>query len=73
MNSERTVLVTGFGPFGKHKVNASWEAVKELYERRDELRELHNINLIIDHIPVAYDHVTEKIPQLWKEHEPQAS
>ena len=24
------IVVTGYGPFGDHKVNASWEAVKRL-------------------------------------------
>ncbi|XP_054912926.1 pyroglutamyl-peptidase 1 isoform X2 [Poeciliopsis prolifica] len=27
-NSSRTVVVTGFGPFGEHTVNASWVAVQ---------------------------------------------
>ena len=25
-----SILVTGYGPFGDHKINASWEAVKKL-------------------------------------------
>ena len=24
------IVVTGYGPFGEHKINASWEAVKRL-------------------------------------------
>ena len=29
---KKFILVTGYGPFGKHKINASWEAVKRLPE-----------------------------------------
>ena len=29
---QRSIVVTGYGPFGDHKVNASWEAVKRLKE-----------------------------------------
>ena len=28
----KSIVVTGYGPFGDHKVNASWEAVKSLKE-----------------------------------------
>ena len=29
-NRKLAIVVTGYGPFGDHKVNASWEAVKRL-------------------------------------------
>ena len=32
---QRSIVVTGYGPFGDHKVNASWEAVKHLKELWD--------------------------------------
>lgn len=67
---QRTVLITGFGPFGKHNVNASWEAVKELKKLTADLEKLHNINLVIKEIPVAYDNAIIEIPQLWKKYNP---
>uniref|UniRef100_H2ZE90 Pyroglutamyl-peptidase I n=1 Tax=Ciona savignyi TaxID=51511 RepID=H2ZE90_CIOSA len=61
------VLVTGFEPFGSYEVNSSWSAVKEM-----SITGLHNenINLIIKEIPVEYDVIDKKIPQLWKKHNP---
>lgn len=73
-SNPRTVLVTGFGPFGIHNINASWQAVKKLSESSSEkLKKLYNINLIIEEIPVRYDYVFGRIPELWKEHKPLVS
>lgn len=60
-----TVLVTGFGPFGEHKVNASWEAVKLLQKRKVDRAEI-----IVEQIPVTYAYVEEAIPLLWKKYNP---
>ena len=32
----RSIVVTGYGPFGDHKINASWEAVKQLKDLWDK-------------------------------------
>ncbi|XP_067946651.1 pyroglutamyl-peptidase 1-like [Watersipora subatra] len=61
-----TVVVTGFGPFGEHKINASWEAVKEL----SKLGVAHNVNLVTQQIPVEYESVQKIIPELWKQWQP---
>jgi len=61
------VLVTGFGPFGDHNVNASWEAVKEL----EKIGVAHNINLVTVEVPVVYEAVKELVPTLWLEYKPQ--
>lgn len=43
-NPNRSIVVTGYGPFGDHKINASWEAVKQLKDlwekdtKTDEVR-----------------------------------
>ncbi|XP_034246064.1 pyroglutamyl-peptidase 1 [Thrips palmi] len=64
--NKNTVVVTGFGPFGQYKVNASWEAVKLIPSLLDET----DINLIIEEIPVEYEETWTKISQLQKEHTP---
>lgn len=61
------VIVTGFGPFKGHDINASWETAKALRELNFEES---NINLIIKEVPVVYDTVINEIPSLWKEHQP---
>lgn len=59
------VLVTGFGPFRDHSVNASWEAVKLLPNYKIE-----GVNLHIKEIPVTYKDVEEIVPKLWKDLQP---
>lgn len=70
----KNIVVTGFGPFGAHKINASWEAVKEFSKiSNDKLKKNYNVNLIIEEIPVVYDHVDSRVPELWKEYDPLVS
>lgn len=62
------VLVTGFGPFTSHPVNASWEAVKLM--NKEEIERKHNIELVQVEIPVTYENVDEFVPALWDTHTP---
>ncbi|KAK2586454.1 hypothetical protein KPH14_010729 [Odynerus spinipes] len=66
---EKKILITGFGPFNNHIVNASSEAVKELAKLWPK-SELRNIQLITKQIPVSYEYVSTEISKLWKEHNP---
>lgn len=63
-----TVVVTGFGPFNKHNINASWEAVKLLPGSGLE-KEL-GIQLVVDEVPVSYESVGTKVPQMWDRYKP---
>ncbi|XP_028833974.1 pyroglutamyl-peptidase 1 [Denticeps clupeoides] len=67
MDARKTVVVTGFEPFGEHKVNASWVAVQEL----EKLGLGRDINLFVKEIPVEYKAVQTLLPSLWKQHQPQ--
>ena len=64
------VLLTGFGPFGIHQTNASWEAVKHL-SSIEGIEEQLNIQLVTKEIPVEYSYVRDNIPILWQNHKPQ--
>jgi len=50
-------------------VNASWVAVQELAQTGG-LGD--DINLVTLEIPVAYDDVTDYVPDIWKTHQPKA-
>ncbi|RZC42601.1 origin recognition complex subunit 1 [Asbolus verrucosus] len=62
--SAGNIIVTGFGPFGVHSVNASWESVKLLP------KEINEYNIIKEEIPVSYDTVDKRIHVLWEEYQP---
>lgn len=69
INSEkRTIIVTGFGPFGSHKINASWQAVKLLPEMLD-VDDL-DVTLIVEEIPVDYEESVKRMSKLCEEHKP---
>lgn len=61
-------MVTGFGPFANHPVNASWEAVKLL--DKQEIENKHRCELVLIEIPVTYENVDEFVPALWETHTP---
>ncbi|XP_018425317.1 PREDICTED: pyroglutamyl-peptidase 1 isoform X1 [Nanorana parkeri] len=63
----KCVVVTGFGPFGEHAVNASWVAVQEL--EKAGLQD--GINLHVYEVPVEYQTVQRLIPDLWMKHNPE--
>ncbi|NP_001018362.1 pyroglutamyl-peptidase 1 [Danio rerio] len=67
MDQRKTVVVTGFEPFGEHTVNASWVAVQEL----EKLGLGDDINLHVAEVPVEYQAVQNLLPSLWKDHLPQ--
>lgn len=62
------VLVTGFGPYINHPVNASWEAVKIM--NKEEIEKKHNVELVLIELPVTYENVDEFVPALWETHTP---
>ncbi|CAG4989383.1 unnamed protein product [Colias eurytheme] len=62
------VLITGFGPYLNHPVNASWEAVKIM--NKDEIEKKHKVELVQIEMPVTYENVDEFVPALWETHEP---
>ncbi|XP_058805996.1 pyroglutamyl-peptidase 1 [Phymastichus coffea] len=65
-----TILVTGFGPFQNHKINASWEAVKLLPDLFSKHEKSPGFKLVIEEIPVIYKDVAQRVRELWKEHKP---
>lgn len=68
------VLVTGFGPFREHAVNASWETVRLLLEEPiwvpQNLKPGTRINLILHQIPVIYQYVSDEMEHLWQKYKP---
>lgn len=64
-----TVLLTGFGPFLSHKVNASWEAVKETASLGVQYRG-KEVKLEKHEIPVVYEIVSKEIPPLLEKLDP---
>lgn len=63
---KENIVLTGFGLFSGHKVNSSWEAVKEL--QREGVGDEYNV--IAEKLEVEYRCIDERVPELWKTHKP---
>ncbi|CAO4360333.1 unnamed protein product [Caenorhabditis nigoni] len=62
----KKVIVTGFGPFrGFEDENPSSVVIDEL-----KAKGIENIDLELHKITVAYEDVSKRVPDLWKEHNP---
>ena len=61
-----SIVVTGFGPFKGHPINASWENVKLL----PKYWKNSNVKLIIDEIPVCYEFIQKQITAKWQDSNP---
>lgn len=59
----------GFGPFGEHRVNASWAAVQEM----TKLDLPDDLSLIPLEIPVEYKAVDKLVPFIWEKYKPDVS
>lgn len=78
----KTVVVTGFGPFGIFNDNPSTDVANRLKEvgidesqfvieaRIKQRRGISDVKLIVEIMTVAYDEVEQKVEKLWKEHNP---
>lgn len=62
-------LCVGFGPFGNHSVNASWVAVQELAKTGVS----DDVMLIVEEVPVIYEHVQSVVPSLWQKYKPKVN
>jgi len=60
------LVLTGFGPFGDHKTNASWLGVQTVPQLWRESKHNGVVELVIEEVPVSYDFVKEKVPDCWK-------
>ena len=81
------VLVTGFGPFRDHTVNASWEAVKLINPddiimlsrhgresaEEDFMANQPTIQITFCELEVVYNTINQVIPDLWEKYKPHVS
>ncbi|WP_150467663.1 pyroglutamyl-peptidase I [Francisella sp. SYW-9] len=60
----KTVLITGFTPFGGENINSAWQAVKGLPDTID------GATIVKKQIPVSFKSSTEKLDSLIKQYNP---
>lgn len=65
LEEKPVVLLTGFGPFGSHRVNPSWVGAEGVDGRTIEGHKVVSVEL-----PVDFREVWEQVPELLKKHKP---
>jgi hypothetical protein len=63
ISDSNLIIVTGYGQFRGHEVNASGEAVKLLPEKIDVQGKIYEIRKIF--VEVEYEDVDRKIDEIW--------
>ena len=61
---EDFIVITGYGKFMGHEINASAEAVKLLPQKIEIGKKKFEIKVI--HVDVEYEDVDKKIEEIWK-------
>lgn len=61
---DNLIVVTGYGQFAGHEVNASGEAVKLLPKELKVASKTYKIRVLI--VSVEYDDVDRKVDEIWK-------
>ncbi|API86036.1 pyroglutamyl-peptidase I [Francisella uliginis] len=60
----KTVLITGFTPFGGEKINPSWQAVRSLPDI------INGAMIVKKQLPVSFERSTQKLDSLIKQYNP---
>lgn len=60
----KTVLITGFTPFGGEKINPSWQAVRSLPDI------VNGAMIVKKRLPVSFERSTQKLDSLIKQYNP---
>ena len=63
---KQKIILTGFGPFRGHDINASWESVKLV----PNLWKNDEIEIVIEEIPVQYEFIQTQVPNKWADLNP---
>ena len=66
---KQTVVITAFGPFGDHPVNASSLALQHLKEEGFS-EEGMSVTIVTKELPVVYKAVELLLKQIWEELSP---
>eukprot|EP00042_Codosiga_hollandica_P053747 m.710904 g.710904 ORF g.710904 m.710904 type:complete len:353 (-) comp58766_c0_seq6:886-1944(-) len=62
MTDDGVLLLTGFGPFGQHAINPSWEVARTMHGTT-----IGSLTCRAYPLPVVYETTSELVPKLWRQ------